>query len=76
MPEGEHVSIPEVWATDRGRVVGTRYLGRSGQDFVEIRHVVPLHGTEEERELMMQELMAGANWALSTVASWRADEQP
>lgn len=70
MPAGEHVSVPEVWVTDRSRIVGTRHLRRDGSDFVEIRHVVPVHGTEEQRQLMMQELMAGANWALSTVASW------
>lgn len=74
MPAGEHVSIPEVWVTAEGRVVGTRHLGRDGRDWVEIRHVVPLHGDEGQRELMMQELMAGANWALSTVASWHEDD--
>lgn len=70
MQGGEHKSRPEVWVTDAGRVVGTRHLGRDGRDWVEIRHVVALHGDEGQRELMMQELMAGANWALSTVASW------
>lgn len=73
MPAGEHTSIPEVWVTAEGRVVGTRHLGRDGRDWAEIRHVMPLSGSEEQREQMMRELMAGANWALAEVASWHAD---
>ena len=71
MPSGEHVSEPHVWVTDRGRVVGTRHLRRDGRDFVEIRHVLELTGDEEEREQMMQELMAGGHWALRTVVDWQ-----
>ena len=69
---GEHQSIPEIWKTDHGRVVATRFLTAAGRGWVEVRHVVPLPFREEDAVPLMRELVAAGSWALSEVVGWHA----
>lgn len=49
LASGEHASIPEVWETDVGRVVATRYRSRDGhRDHVEVRVSVALHPDDND----------------------------
>lgn len=48
LPEGEHVSIPEMWETSLGKVIGTRYRSRDGRrDWIEVRANLRLDPTSE-----------------------------
>jgi hypothetical protein len=72
---GEHRSVPEVWETGHGRVVGTRYMSAAGRGWVEVRHVVPLPFREEDAQQLMRELIVAGNWSLDQVAGWHAANQ-
>lgn len=63
---GSHASVPEVFPTDLGRVVATRYLHTSG-GHVEIRIIVPLPEGEAEAVGFMRALVAAAHQGIARV---------
>jgi len=58
LPDGEHVSRPEVWKTSFGRVVATRHRGNDRVNWVELRLVVRLDPRELVAQAMCRHLVA------------------
>ncbi|MEV4414993.1 hypothetical protein [Catellatospora sp. NPDC049609] len=58
LPSGEHASRPEVWITDIGRFIGTRYRDRAGRDRMELRIVLDLAEDERIAQAQCRHLMA------------------
>ncbi|MEV4411409.1 hypothetical protein [Catellatospora sp. NPDC049609] len=56
LPTGEHASRPEIWLTDVGRFIGTRY--RDGRDHMELRIVLNLDDHDDIAQAQCRHLMA------------------
>jgi hypothetical protein len=67
---GEHVSIPEIWRTDIGRVVATRHRDAStGAGHLEVRVVLQLPADETRAQRFMRWAIAAAYVVLSKAGS-------
>ncbi|GIH11799.1 hypothetical protein Rhe02_98660 [Rhizocola hellebori] len=66
---GEHASPPEIWETDYGRIIGTRYQTgsgtRAGHGWLEIRVVVTLPAAEAAAQDLARQLIAGTYQAVA-----------
>lgn len=58
LPGGEHASRPEVWVTDVGRFIATRYRDQRGHDRVELRVVLALADDEDTAQAQARHLLA------------------
>lgn len=67
-PTGEHASVPEVWQTDAGRIVATRYRSASGRDRIEVRTVARLPEGEPGAQAYARLLIALAGDSLRRAA--------
>ncbi|GHJ47448.1 hypothetical protein Cs7R123_47900 [Catellatospora sp. TT07R-123] len=57
---GQHASVPEVWQTEHGRYVATRYRDRRGRGHVELRVVVRLADDDATAQAQCRHLLAVA----------------
>ncbi|GAA1384152.1 hypothetical protein [Catellatospora chokoriensis] len=67
LPSGEHASIPEVWLTDLGRLVATRYRDHAGNDRVELRVVLALADDETTAQAQARHLLAVTHMVVTRV---------
>lgn len=65
---GEHASASEVWRTDVGRVVATRYRSaETGRGHLELRIVVRLPADESTAQRLTRHLITVTYWLISRV---------
>jgi hypothetical protein len=68
LPDGEHASLPEVWVTEVGRVVATRYRRRDGhRNHMELRVVLSLDPAELVAQAQCRHLIAVTHLMLRRV---------
>ncbi|MFG1785833.1 hypothetical protein ACGFIU_25655 [Rhodococcus oryzae] len=75
LPGGEHASIPEVWVTDVGRFIATRYRDQAGHDRVELRVVLDLADDEDTAQAQARHLLAVTRVVVDRVFGPAGDPQ-
>jgi hypothetical protein len=67
LSNGEHASVPEVWATSVGRIIATRTAHGHGGGHLEVRLIVPLPDHEPSAQTLARHLIATAYTAVAEV---------
>ncbi|HCT80127.1 MAG TPA: hypothetical protein DGT23_26895 [Micromonosporaceae bacterium] len=76
-PAGEHSSYPEIWRTDRGRLIATRHRdAHTGADWIELRSVVALDPAEEVAQAQARHLIAVSYLVLDRAFSASPQPEP
>jgi hypothetical protein len=76
-PAGEHSSTPEIWRTDRGRLIATRHRdAHTAADWIELRTVVALDRAEPVAQEQTRHLIAATYLVLDQLDLGQPNPNP